>query len=125
MYFTDQDIYNFVYCIINSSFAYWWWRVYDGGFTYPIGLLMEIPLPYNLLSQDDKKFFKEMFKKLQGEEENCIVKKMNAGAAQENIKFPEKYRKAINKRLLAILGFSIDESILDQIHANSFLKQHI
>lgn len=125
MYFTDQDIYSFVYCVINSSFAYWWWRVYDGSFTYPIGLLMEIPLPYNLLSQDDKKFFKEMFKKLQGEEENCIVKKMNAGAAQENIKFPEKYRKAINKRLLVILGFSIDESILDQIHANSFLKQHI
>ncbi len=122
MYFTDQDVYNFVYCIINSSFTYWWWRVYDGGITYPISLLNEMPLPYNLLSQKDKEFFGEMFKKLQNEEGNYIVKKMNAGVAQENIKFPEKYRKAINKRLLNILGFDIDERIFDQVHANRFLE---
>ena len=81
-----------------------------------------MPLPYNLLSQKDKEFFGEMFKKLQNEEGNYIVKKMNAGVAQENIKFPEKYRKAINKRLLNILGFDIDERIFDQVHANRFLE---
>lgn len=41
---------------------------------------------------------------------------------QENIKFPEKYRKAINKRLLNILGYDIDERIFDQVHANRFLE---
>lgn len=122
MYFTDKDIYNFIYCVINSSFTYWWWRVYDGGITYPVSLLNEVPLPYNLLSQEDKEFFNVMFNKLQNEEENYIVKKVNAGVAQENIKFPEKYRKAINKRLLNILGYDVDESIFDQVHANRFLE---
>jgi len=122
MYFTDKDVYNFIYCIINSSFTYWWWRVYDGGITYPVSLLNNMPLPYNLLSLEDKEFFNEMFNKLQIEEENYIVKKVNAGIAQENIKFPEEYRKSINKRILKILGFDVDESLFDQVHANRFLR---
>ena len=37
---------------------------------------------------------------------------MNAGVAQENIKFPEKYRKAINKRLLTYWGLILMKEYL-------------
>lgn len=122
MHFTDKDAYNLIYCVINSSFTYWWWRIYDGGITYPVSLLNEMPIPYNLISQKDKDFFNEMVNKLQNEEENYIVKKLNAGIAQENIKFPEEYRKIINKRILNILGYEVDENLFSQVHANQFLR---
>ena len=50
--------------MINSSFAYWWWRIYDGGITYPVSLLNAMPIPLNLLSADDEKFFKTTAEKL-------------------------------------------------------------
>lgn len=116
----DKDRHSFLYCMINSSFAYWWWRIYDGGITYPINLFYSMPVPFNLLDDSDRKFFALTAKKMMAEEDRFIVTKMNAGGLQENIKFPEQYRNKINRKLLSVLGFDEDGSIFDDIHANHF-----
>lgn len=116
----DEDSFNFLYCFINSSFTYWWWRIYDGGITYPVGLLYKMPVPFNLLSEDDKEFFKKICKEMCRAEKKYIVTKVNAGVKQENIKFPDSYRNKINKRLIKILNHDDDSSIFNVIHDNKF-----
>ena len=114
---TERE-FNFLYCFINSSFAYLWWRIYDGGINYSVNLLKSMPLPLNLLSNEDDVFFKKMAMKLIQNENNYIITKINAGKLNENIKFPEKYRKQINKQILKILKLDFDEKILNSIHSN-------
>jgi len=116
----DEDTYNFLYCFINSSFAYWWWRIYDGGITYPIGLLKKMPVPMNLLSEDDKLFFKKISEEMIKNEMSYLATKTNSGLKQENIKFPEIYINKINDRILNIIGHSKDHSIFKIIHTNKF-----
>ena len=60
---TEEEFY-FLYCFINSSFAYWWWRIYDGGITYSKGLINIMPLPFNILSEKDKNDFKKIAKEM-------------------------------------------------------------
>lgn len=120
LYVEEKDVFNFVYCVINSSFAYWWWRIYDGGITYPKGLLYDMPLPFNLLSDEDKKFFSNVCEEMICDEANYIIKKVNAGTVQENIKFPNEYRKKINNRILNILGTSETDGVFNRLHSNHF-----
>ncbi|MBO5947655.1 N-6 DNA methylase [bacterium] len=120
----DKRIFNFIYCFINSSFAYWWWRIYDGGITYPKNLLMDLPLPINLLTKDDDLFFEQYCNEMINQENNYITQKVNAGVPQENIKFPEKYREEINKKILSILNFDKNGNIFSKIHANSFINSN-
>ena len=120
-YIKDKEAYHFIYCLVNSSFAYWWWRIFDGGITYPVSLFQELPVPFNLLTKNDKEFFTQMYEKMVEEEKKCVVTKVNAGVEQENIKFPEYYRKEINKKILAILGIETDEDLFMSVHANKFL----
>lgn len=122
IYCQNEEQFNFLYCMINSSFTYWWWRIYDGGITYPVGLFMAMPVPFNLLSADDKEFFAKMAKKLRAEENHFVITKMNAGVPQENIKFPEEYRENINKKILSLLGFDLEGSVFRGVHTNRFLK---
>lgn len=109
---------------LNNCIKNWWWRVYDGAIIYPVSFLNSMPLPINLLSDDDKAFFRKTAKKLMASEKKYIATKMNAGTVQENIKFPQKYREAINKRLLCILGFDSDGCTLNKIHKNSFFDKN-
>lgn len=119
--FDNEEAFNFAYCLINSSFAYWWWRIYDGGITYTAGLLQRLPVFLNLLTDDDKKFFKDTTNEMIELEQNCIVTKLNSGKIQENIKFPAKYKDKINDRLLKILGFNnISTRLFDIIHKNNY-----
>ncbi len=120
MYLQNENDFCFLYCFINSSFAYWWWRVFDGGIVYPTGLLNTLPLPLNLLSDDDKSFFKKTAKELINIEGSFVITKVNAGAAQENIKFPERFRLIINEKILSILGFNVEKDIFRRVHANEF-----
>ncbi len=118
---TDCDIWNYIFCMINSSFAYWFWRIYDGGITYPKGLLMQLPLFYEKLRQSDKKFFSQIANEMTDRATEFVVIKNNVGT-QENIKYPRFYRDKINKRLLEIIGVNKDSSIFDVVHSNMALE---
>lgn len=121
IYAKNLETYYFIYCFINSSFAYWWWRIYDGGITYPLSLLKAMPMPFNLLTVEDKEFFKNTALEMIDNESKYVIKKVNAGVIQENIKFPDRYRKIINNKMLEILGFEPDEDIFNFVHANHFI----
>ena len=119
--FDNEDTFNFVYCLINSSFAYWWWRIYDGGITYPKGLLQKLPIFMNLLTSEDKKFLRDTANEMIKIEKSCVVTKLNSGEIQENIKFPSKYRDKLNRRFLDILGiYYVDIKVFDNVHKNNF-----
>lgn len=120
LYFNSEMDRNLSYCIINSSFAYWHWRLYDGGITYPVGLLLNLPIFFNNLTISEKEKLNEIAKEMQSVEEEYLSYKKNAGEMQENIKFPEKYRKQINEILLKVIGKeTISADIFNVIHSNS------
>ena len=121
----DLDKYNFLYCLINSSFVYWWWRIYDGGITYPKGLLHSVPIFYDLLSSEDKQFLSEIATEMIKNEDKHITTKLNAGNIQENIKFPKKYRDKINQKFLEILDCKNNLNDFDFVHSSSFLEKTI
>lgn len=120
LYAKSEDEFYFLYCFINSSFAYWWWRIYDGAITYPKGLLNKLPVPFNQLTDVDKHEFKKIAQDMISLEQEYISTKVNSGAAQENIKFPEKYRNKINNKILKIIGCNQTYKIFNKVHANKF-----
>lgn len=119
---TDKQYYNYLYCLINSSFAYWYWRLYDGGINYPLTIINSIPSFYDIMSEEDKKALDKIAKEMQEKEKDYLVYKLNAGKYQENIKFPLKYRKKINSLFFKILGINLPASVLDKIHSSSMFK---
>lgn len=116
----DKDKFNFLYCLINSSFIYWWWRIYDGGITYPVTLLNSAPIFYKLLSSKDKEDLSEIVDEMVSNEDKFTVTKKNAGNIQENIKFPKKYRNKINEKFLEILKCEVTYDDFNRLHKNSF-----
>ena len=122
--FSDEDVFWYTFCMVNSSFAYWHWRLYDGGITYPKGLLLQMPMFVNRLNTDDKIFLKSIAKEMIACSDKYIITKNNVGA-QENIKYPHKYRNAINQRLLNAIGINKDAKIFDIVHSNMALEVSI
>lgn len=121
LHFSDKMIFNYVFCLINSSFAYWHWRLYDGGIVYPTSLLMKVPVIYNLLSNDDKRFFERTANEMIANADTFIIKKNNVGV-QENIKYPRAYRDKINQRVTRILDINVSNKDFDLIHSNMALE---
>lgn len=117
--FDDLDFYNFIYCFFNSSFAYWYWRMFDGGINYPKSLLYNIPIFFDSLSKNNINEINNIANKMQKIETNFLIYKVNAGKKQENVKFPVEYRKKINKIFLDILNLKDSENIFDQLHKSS------
>lgn len=122
--FNDENVFNFVFCLINSSFTYWYWRLFDGGITYPKGLLLSMPIFFKLLKEKDKKFFNDMANEMINNASKFKVIKNNVGV-QENIKYPREFRDKINRKLLDILGIDIDEKIFDLLHSNMALEVNV
>lgn len=118
--FDDKDKFYYIYSLINSSFVYWWWRIYDGGITYPVGLLHSVPVFYELLTEDNKNELTKIAKEMIEKEESYTITKLNAGKVQENIKFPKKYRDKINAILLKALSCSQLPESFNEVHKNSF-----
>lgn len=110
----------YLYCMINSSFVYWWWRIYDGGITYPVGLLNELPVFFDILTDKDKKEFADLAKEMIKQEDKYTITKLNAQEVQENIKFPEEFRQKINEKIFKIINCNTDYKKIDIIHKNSF-----
>lgn len=119
--FDDKDVFNYIFCMVNSSFAYWHWRLYDGGITYPKGLLLSMPVFFNKLSKEDKIFFEDTANEMISKADEFAITKNNVGI-QENIKYPKRFRDKINTCLLEILKISAKSSDFDVIHSNSAIR---
>ena len=84
-----------------------------------------INLGYQKVDKDkqvvlSKEKLNEIAKEMQSVEEEYLSYKKNAGEMQENIKFPERYRKQINEILLKVIGKeTISADIFNVIHSNS------
>lgn len=122
IYVKDKEKFDYVYCLMNSTFGYWHWRIYDGGINCPLTILSSIPIFYDRLSITDKKKLHYITKTMISEENKYLVYKLNAGKNQENIKFPKKYRKEINNIFLKAIGIYENESILNKVHSSSIFK---
>ena len=122
--FADEDVYWYVMSMVNSSFAYWFWRLYDGGITYLLGLVLKMPLFYDSLSVEDKMFFRDVGREMVDKANDFIVTKTNVGI-QENIKFPRMYRDRLNRRLLDVIGVADNEKIFDIVHSNMALEVNV
>jgi hypothetical protein len=112
---------DLVYAYANSSFAYWHWRLYDGGVTYPAGLLEDMPVVSSLpddLAQELHGIVEEMI----AAEESHLVYKMNAGRPQENVKFPASYRERLDSVLLRAIGSSASPRDFDWIRLHSLFN---
>lgn len=122
--FDNKRIMSFVFCLINSSFAYWFWRLYDGGITYPKGLLADMPVFYDKCNDNDLKFFEQMADEMSSCVDNYIVTKNNVGV-QENIKYPRMYRDKINEKFLSIFDVKDDVRLFDVLHSNMAMEVNV
>lgn len=122
--FSDRSVFDYVFCMINSSFAYWFWRIYDGGITYPKGLLLKLPLFYEKLSRADKMFFSLVAEEMIARAAEFVITKNNVGV-QENLKYPRSFRDKINNRLLDVIGINEPASIFDVVHSNMALEVNV
>ena len=125
LHVADSEKYNYVYCLLNSTFAYWYWRLYDGGINCPLSIINNLPVFYNRLTGKQKAAINEIAKQMQKNEEKYLVYKMNAGKKQENVKFPPEYRNRINKIFLEALGIDEEVSIFDQVHSSSLFGKNV
>jgi type I restriction-modification system DNA methylase subunit len=114
LYAKDEESFEKLYLMINSTFSYLWWRIYDGGITLTKQTLMTMPIP-NLSVEKIADLVNEGIEM----EEKYIVNKLNAGKNNENIKFPENYRKRINFAVLSSLDFTDKADNLFSIHSNN------
>jgi hypothetical protein len=107
LYFRKKKDRDIAYLLINSSFAYWWWRVRDGGMTLSLETLTSMPLLEFPLS-------KKLVSALEASELTNKVYKQNAGAPQENVKHSKDLISELNKAVIPEFA-----EILDGLHDNS------
>ena len=72
LYAKNIDDFAIIYGLFNSTLGYYFYRMYNGGITYPIGLLKDMPVP--VLSEQDMIKLK-MIVKENSTYENCTVPK--------------------------------------------------
>lgn len=116
-YFKDEKEYYFAYAFINSSFAYFYWRIFDGNILYPKSLLNDSKVFIEAVSEEIYLKIKDIVKEMEKEETNYLSYKKNAGKMQENVKFPKKYRDKLNRLLLDALEIDTDEKVFDIVHS--------
>lgn len=122
-YVKDNKYYDYIYTLLNSSFAYWWWRLIDGGINCSMSLISSIPSIYYLLNDSDKIELSKIAKDMQKHEKEYLVYKKNANKMQESIKFPKEYRDKINKVYLRALGIFDKPDIFDIIHSSAIFNK--
>lgn len=122
IYINDNEVFDYIYCLMNSTFAYWHWRMYDGGINCPLNIINTIPVFYDKLSQKDKRDIHDIAQKMISEESDYLVYKKNANKLQENIKFPKQYRNEINKIFLNVIEAEDKQDILSKVHSSSIFE---
>jgi Type I restriction-modification system methyltransferase subunit len=81
LYFASAADRDRAWVVLNSSLAYWWWRVYEGGIVVSKALLTSVPVPLAVAPP-------ELLAELARSEEENLVLKLNAGLATANVKHP-------------------------------------
>ena len=107
LYFRNKKDRDLAYLLINSSFAYWWWRVRDGGMTLSLETLISMPLL-------DFSVSKKLVSALEQSEMTNKVYKQNAGAPQENVKHSKDLVSELNTAVAPEFA-----EILTGLHDNS------
>lgn len=80
--------------VLNSSIPYFWWRTLDGGVTFPMRVLLSVPvgeIPGEALV---------LAEQLNKNEDDHVVTKLNAGRVVENVKRPREMVAALDRLLL-------------------------
>ena len=108
---------------MNSTFAYWYWRLYDGGINCPLTIINTIPVFLDLFNEKQLNKMNSLAEEMQSKEKEYLVYKVNAGKKQENIKFPKKYRNEINKLFFDVLEIDKNISVLNKIHSSSLFEE--
>lgn len=111
LYFYNEQEYDLAYLLLNSSFAYWWWRINDGGMTISEKTLLSLPIP------DGIHIDKQLISKLECSEFINRVVKKNAGKNNENVKHNIKLIEEINQKL-----FPKCASTFKPLHNNSVFE---
>jgi len=93
-----------LYALLNSSYAYLWWRMFDGGILLPKSLLLSIPIPCDIYINE--KMISDINNIIRKEKKYLVYKK-NAGKLQESIKFPNDVRDKLNSVLFNGVQFNI------------------
>lgn len=110
LYFNNENDRNHAYLLLNSSFAYWWWRSFDGGMMLSLENLFSLPL----LEFERNP---ELVKKL--EKSDTINKSYvtNAGKVQENVKRPTELTRKITDHVAGCWA-----EHLSKLHENSYAR---
>ena len=103
----DRDI---IYLLLNSSWAYIWWRVFDGEITFTKKLLLKMTVPDTNTKWD----LVQRSRELQRTQERYMTIKKNAGKYNENIKFSEDI---IKENDILLFGYGNIDAI-EKIHSN-------
>lgn len=100
-YFTifakNESAFDLLYSLLNSSYAYMWWRFSDGGILFSKRNLYSIPYHEELFGKIVE--IEDLISSMIQKESDYVSYKLNAGERQESIKFPEEYRNRINEVL--------------------------
>jgi predicted RNA methylase len=119
--FKDKESFEFAYCILNSSFAYLYWRMYEGAITYSDGLLKSLPIFKCKVTEQQKPTMSSLVSDMIQQEESYLVYKKNASEMQESVKFPVSHRDSLNALLIGILGTPFDVREFDRVHSNTLI----
>ncbi len=95
--------------VLNSSWAYLWWRGLDGGVTLPKRVLHSLPLP-NVPGPPST-----LIEELQRSEQENRVTKRNAGKVNENVKHPTHLVQKLNRLVLP----NVCEQSLQLVYSNN------
>lgn len=120
LYFKSEDMKYYAYILLNSSFAYWYWRIYDGSISFTQSLLETMPVNFDTLDEDALYRIRNMGNSLARGEVSHMVFKKNASKIQQNVKFSDVQRDILNEMLCDLFGF--DRMDFRRIHSPSFFN---
>ncbi len=110
LFFATADDRDRASVVLNSSLAYWWWRVYEGGITVAKSTLASVPVPLDAAPAS-------LVRALEASERDNVVVKRNAGRPNENVKHPWRLLRDLNR---AVAPAHVDALLAT--HANSHLS---
>ena len=102
LHFRTEGDMNVAYLLLNSSLPYWWWRSLDIGITLSARNLLSLPLVTPRVE------ISSVVAELERSDRNDIVRKLNAGKQNDNVKRPRVLVDKIDRLLLGETAFNFD-----------------